>query len=127
MLGGLIELNKAAPNSSFLESANRIAQAAIKELADSNMVIHDTCEPNGCEPDATQFKGVFSRNLQMLQGVSPNDIYKKVIINCADSIWKNDRNSENQLGADWAGPISTIVDASTHSSAMDALVAALAV
>ncbi|KAJ5577982.1 CAZyme family GH76 [Penicillium hispanicum] len=127
VLGGLVELNRAAPNATYLESANKIAKAAIETLADSNMVIHDVCEPDDCEPDATQFKGIFIRNLQMLQSASPNDIYKKVINNCAASIWENDRNSQNQLSVDWAGPFHDPADPSTHSSAMDALVAAIAV
>jgi predicted alpha-1,6-mannanase (GH76 family) len=127
VLGGLVELNKAAPNSSYLASANRIATAAIKTLADSNKVIHEACEAtNSCEPDGTQFKGIFIRNLQMLQSATPNSLYKQVIDSCANSIWANDRNSQNQLGVDWAGPVGS-PDASTHSSALDALVAAVAV
>lgn len=125
MLGGLVELNKAAPNATLLESANKIAQAAIETLTDANMILHDSCEPNSCAPDATQFKGIFIRNLHMLQQVSPNHIYKKVIDSCAQSIWENDRNSQNQFGVDWAGPFQDPADMSTHSSAMDALVAAL--
>lgn len=121
-----MELNRAAPNAKYLESANKIAKAAIETLADSNMVIHDFCEPNNCEPDATQFKGIFIRNLQMLQRVSPQDIYRKVILSSANSIWANDRNDKNQLGVDWAGPFYKPADASTHSSAMGALVAAIA-
>ncbi|KAJ5291810.1 CAZyme family GH76 [Penicillium angulare] len=126
VLGGLVELNKAAPNSSYLESANKIAKAAIETLADTSGVIHEACEPNNCQPDATVFKGVFLRNLQMLQSASPHDIYKKTINDCANSIWENDRNSQNELGVVWSGPVVSTVDPSTQSSAMDALVAALA-
>jgi len=127
VLGGLVELNKAAPNDTYLESANTIAKAAIETLTDSNKVLHDSCEPNNCEPDATQFKGVFMRNLEMLQRVSPHDIYKEVIISSANSIWENDRNGQGQLGVDWAGPLHNPADASTHSSAFEALVAAISV
>ncbi|KAJ5683618.1 hypothetical protein N7462_006783 [Penicillium macrosclerotiorum] len=127
VLGGLVELNKAAPNRTYLESANTIAKAAIEALADANMVIHESCEPNDCVPDETQFKGIFIRNLQILHEVSPHDLYKQVINNCADSLWGNDRNSQNQLSVAWAGPFHEPADASTHSSALDALVAAIAV
>ncbi|KAJ5634055.1 hypothetical protein N7528_001897 [Penicillium herquei] len=126
VLGGLVELNKAAPNDTYLESANTIAKAAIATLADSNGVLHDFCEPN-CEPDGTQFKGIFIRNLQMLQQVSPSDTYTRVISNSANSIWENDKNSENEFGVVWSGPVENTVDASTHSSAMDALVAAMTI
>ncbi|KAJ5449975.1 uncharacterized protein N7458_006424 [Penicillium daleae] len=125
ILGGLVELNRAAPNDTYLESANKIAQAAIMTLSDANLVIHDVCEPN-CAPDATQFKGIFIRNLHMLHQDSPNDLYKKVIEACANSIWEYDRNYLNQLGVNWAGLVASI-DASTHSSALDALVAAVTI
>lgn len=128
VLGGLVELNKAAPKDVYLESANVIARAGIDTLADSNYVIHDWCETTDCEPDATQFKGIFMRNLQMLHRASPNEIYKKVIQNSANSIWANDRNEQGQFGVNWAGPPSSgKIDASTHSSAFDALVAAAAI
>ncbi|KAJ5951940.1 Six-hairpin glycosidase [Penicillium vulpinum] len=125
ILGGLVELNRAAPNDTHISWANKIAVAAIATLADNINVIHDFCEPQ-CLPDGTQFKGIFIRNLRILQKASPNDIYRKVISSCATSIWNNDRNAKGQFGVNWAGPIQGVVDASTHSSALDALVAAVA-
>ncbi|KAJ6109648.1 hypothetical protein N7486_001883 [Penicillium sp. IBT 16267x] len=127
VLGGLVELNRAAPNASYLESANNIANAAIETLVDSNGVLQEFCEPDNCEPNGTQFKGIFIRNLLMLQSVSPNDSYKRVITNSANSIWENDRSDQNTLGVAWSGPVVSTVDPSTHCSAMDALVAAIAV
>ncbi|GAD94459.1 glycosyl hydrolase, putative [Paecilomyces variotii No. 5] len=125
VLGGLVELNKASPDPGYLANASNIAHAAISALTDSNHILHDPCEPN-CEPDATQFKGIFMRNLQLLQQAAPSDAYVQVIQASANSIWNNDRNkSSNLLGVDWAGPFVTPADASTHSSAMDALVAAI--
>lgn len=70
------------------------------------------------------------RNLQQLQIFVKNDNFKSFILNNADSIWNNDRDSStNYLGLDWAGPVTAGggPNASTHSSAMDALVAAVAV
>lgn len=127
VLGGLVELNKASPNQSYIDSANTIAQAAIKLMADSNNVIHDTCEDDGtCFPNATQFKGVFIRNLILLHQASPNDLYATVIKACADSIWANNRDdSTNDLSINWAGPFVSPTNSSAHSSAMDALVAAI--
>jgi predicted alpha-1,6-mannanase (GH76 family) len=126
VLGGLVELNKASPNQAYLDSAQSIALAAISALTDDNHVLHDPCEPN-CAPDATQFKGIFIRNLLMLQNAAPQDEYVQVIEACANSIWANDRNEYGQLSVDWAGPFIDPVNASTHSSAMDALVAAISV
>ncbi|KAJ5807328.1 Six-hairpin glycosidase [Penicillium robsamsonii] len=125
VLGGLVELNRAAPNDTYLPLANKIAKAAIDTLTDSINVIHEFCEPQ-CLPDGTQFKGIFIRNLRMLQKASPHDDYQRVISSCATSIWNNDRNAKGQFGVNWAGPIQAVVDASTHSSALDALVAAVA-
>ncbi|KAF2817646.1 putative glycosyl hydrolase [Mytilinidion resinicola] len=127
VLGGLVELNKAAPDSSYLPAAAKIAAAAISALTDTNGVLHDYgCEPN-CAPDGTQFKGIFVRNLQALHIVAPQKAYVRVIQASANSIWRNDRDEGNMLSVDWAGPFLNPANASTHCSAMDALVAAVVV
>ena len=125
ILGGLLELYKAAPNETYLATAEQIALAGIKHLSDSNGILHDPCEPN-CGGDGSQFKGIFMRNLQKLQLAIPNDRFKTFIEENANSIWLNDRTSDNQLGLVWSGPFMG-ADASTQSSAADALVAALAI
>ncbi|KAF3009917.1 hypothetical protein E8E13_010961 [Curvularia kusanoi] len=126
ILGGLVELNKASPNETYLPLASKIAKAAIEKLSDDKGVIHDGCEPN-CGGDANQFKGVFMRNLQLLQEAHPDDVFADSIRTNADSIWKNNRNEEqgNALSVVWSGPFVGPANASTHSSAMDALVAAI--
>ncbi|KAE9377390.1 glycoside hydrolase family 76 protein [Stipitochalara longipes BDJ] len=125
ILGALVELNKASPNSSYISTAHSIANAAIKALSDSNGVLHDPCEPN-CGADGSQFKGIFMRNLQLLQSASPKNSYLSFIATNAASIWAKDRNAANQLSVDWAGPFVGSANASTQSSALDALVAAAA-
>ncbi|KAH6625391.1 glycosyl hydrolase family 76-domain-containing protein [Boeremia exigua] len=126
ILGGLVELNKATPNDTYLPLATKIAKAAIAELSDDNGVIHDGCEPN-CGGDGNQFKGVFMRNLQLLHEAAPDDAFADSIRTNADSIWKNNRDEEqgNTLSVVWSGPFVSPANASTHSSAMDALVAAM--
>ncbi|KAF1927647.1 glycoside hydrolase family 76 protein [Didymella exigua CBS 183.55] len=128
ILGGLVELNKAAPNDTYLPLASKIAKAAIEKLSDDNGVIHDVCEP-GCGGDGTQFKGVFMRNLQMLHEAAPDDAFTDSIKTNADSIWLNNRNENegNTLSVVWSGPFVSPANASTHSSAMDVLVAAISV
>jgi predicted alpha-1,6-mannanase (GH76 family) len=125
ILGGLVELNKASPNTSYISAAKSIATAAIKSLSDANGVLHDPCEPN-CGADGSQFKGIFMRNLQILQLASPDDSYLSFIAVNAASIWAKDRNTLNQLSVNWAGPFVSPANASTQSSALDALVAAVA-
>lgn len=126
ILGGLVELNNASPNKTYLELASRIAKAAIVELSDANGVIHDVCEP-GCGADGTQFKGIFMRNLQKLHEAAPDTKYAKAIQINANSIWLNNRDemTGNTFSVNWAGPFVRPANASTHSSAMDALVAAI--
>ena len=63
----------------------------------------------------------------MLHEVAPDDAYVEFIKANAESIWNNDRDEGNMLSVNWAGPFINPANASTHSSAMDALVAAIAV
>lgn len=69
------------------------------------------------------------RNLHYLQLEVGQDKFRTFILDNANSIWDDDRNSSNYLGLNWAGPWSAggWPNASTQSSAMDALVAAMAV
>ncbi|KAH6855690.1 glycoside hydrolase family 76 protein [Chaetomium sp. MPI-CAGE-AT-0009] len=130
VLGGPAELSKATGDSSYLDQAVTIAKAAIALLSDENGIIRevDKCEPN-CGADGSQFKGIFVRNLHYLQKVAPQDAFRTAIQKNANSIWASDRNSKNQLGIKWTGPpdLGDGPNASTHSSAMDVIVAALAV
>jgi predicted alpha-1,6-mannanase (GH76 family) len=129
ILGGLVELHRAEfhPKYNYLKAANNIAEAAIIELSGSNGVIHDACEPS-CGADGAQFKGIFMRNLVLLQQASPNEMFAETIRVNADSIWENDRVTVGKLpflSVDWDGPFIKSANASTQSSAMDALVAAV--
>ena len=124
ILGALVELNQASPNATYLETAKTIAMAAITNLSDSNNVLHDPCEPN-CGADGSQFKGIFMRNLQKLHVAAPEAGFLKSISTNAASIWSRNRNSANELSVVWSGPFVSPANASTQSSAMDALVAAI--
>ncbi|KAI9653532.1 MAG: hypothetical protein M1821_007040 [Bathelium mastoideum] len=128
ILGGLEELSRAdsASSANYLSTAKQIANAAIANLTDANGILHDPCEPD-CGADGSQFKGVFARNLQLLQQANPENDYKTFLQQNANSIWANDRDSENELSLIWSGPFVTPANASTQSSAMDALVGALAI
>ncbi|KAF2686917.1 glycoside hydrolase family 76 protein [Lentithecium fluviatile CBS 122367] len=126
ILGGLVELNKASPNNTYLPLATRIAKAAIMELSDTSGIIHDACGPT-CGPDASQFKGIFARNLMQLHEAAPDDAFVETIQVNANSIWMNDRDEGDRISINWAGPFIAPANASTHSSGMDALVAAIVV
>lgn len=130
VLGGLVELSRATGDASYLNEAIAIATAAISLLSDERGIMRESggCEPN-CGGDGSQFKGIFVRNLQALHDTAPRDIFYRAITANADSIWANNRDGKNQLGISWGGPAGagSGPNASTHSSAMDVLVAAMAV
>lgn len=125
LLAGLVELNKAQPDENLLSTAQNVATAAIKKLADSNGILHDVCEPD-CGNDGPQFKGIFMRNLQILQQAMPNPEFAKFVEDNADSIWTNARGPGDKLDLVWSGPYKSGT-ASSQSSALDALVAAVAI
>lgn len=129
IVGGLIELNRAAPDSELLVRAYNITTAAFKQLTDSTGVLRDTCdEDNSCGADGTQFKGIMMRNVGKLQQAQQDDKFKKAIETNAKSIWDNDRQDEVDgvlFGNRWSGPFVGPANASMQGSAMDALVANL--
>lgn len=125
VLGGVAELAKLNPDPSLRQTADNIASAAITSLADANGILHDSCEPAKCGADASQFKGIFVRNLVDLYNASPRADYKSFIEKNANAIWTNSRSDDFQLGLVWSGPFSG-GNASSQSSALDAIVGAAA-
>ena len=124
ILGGLVELNKATSNISYLCAATYIANAALNRMGGVNSVISDPCEPDRCGLDGSQFKGIFLRNLQILHQAAPHQWYRDAILNNAASIWKYDRGSDNRIGLLWAGPYRNDGNTVTQTSGADALIAA---
>ncbi|KHN94181.1 glycosyl hydrolase [Metarhizium album ARSEF 1941] len=128
VLGGLADLFLLTNDEKYIEKAVAIAQAAIKTLSGRNGIL---IEPDGCDArlncgrDGSQFKGIFIRNLRYLHDVAARQEFKDYIIRNADSILDNDKNGD-RFGVAWAGPYAQAIGA-TQSSALDALVAAVAV
>jgi predicted alpha-1,6-mannanase (GH76 family) len=121
ILGGLVELNKAAPDPNLLKTAQNIADAALTKLTDSNGVLHDICEPK-CGADGVQFKGIFVRNLMALHDASPSVRYRSFVDANAQSIWAHSQGPKYEFGQVWSGPFDT-GNAGSQSSALDTLVA----
>jgi predicted alpha-1,6-mannanase (GH76 family) len=124
LVAGLLELSRATGNSSYLDEAHGVAARVISDMTTKAGVLEepriDQAHPGGAAP---QFKGIFMRALARLHEASPRDAYVALAQRSADSIWANDRNG-TALGPDWSGPFYGDANASPHSSAMDALVAA---
>jgi predicted alpha-1,6-mannanase (GH76 family) len=88
-------------------------------------ILREPCELSfNCGGDGPQFKGIFMRNLGLLQTVSPHERYAAFIQLNATSIWTNARNDENQLGLAWNRRADR-VDAARQTSALDALLVAI--
>lgn len=102
ILGGLTELSRATGKKSYIKTAKTIADAAIANLTDADGVLHDVCEPD-CGADGSQFKGVFARNLQILQEESPEERYAEFLVTNADAVWAEDRASRAELSVVWSG------------------------
>ncbi len=123
VLGGLTEWYRVTHDDGLLTDARVLADAGLAHLTDENGILHDPCEPNSCGADANQFKGIFVRNLGKLNGQVQEARYRAFFAANVASIWQTDRTESNQLGIVWSGPMAQM-DAGTHSSALDALVAA---
>jgi predicted alpha-1,6-mannanase (GH76 family) len=132
ILGGLAALYQATDDHAYLTEAEEIADAAISTLVSSDGILTEPCTGPTCptqNPDQTQFKGIFIRNLDALYQVTGDQAYRTFIDQNASSIWENDRNIYDQIGFDWSGPITAqdqSFNASTLSSGLDALNAAAA-
>ncbi|KAK4495622.1 hypothetical protein PRZ48_012890 [Zasmidium cellare] len=120
VLGALAELYTQTGNQAFLGSAEALAGASIGALTNGDQILTEPCGAN-CDSDQTQFKGIYIRNLVLLNSVDPHDEYAQVISASANSIWANDQDSSGYLGVLWEGPFVNGADFSTQSSAMDAL------
>ena len=122
ILGGLAELSAVNHDPSLPQMAQKIASAAVTLLADSHGVLHDVCEPR-CGADGVQFKGIFVRNLILLDKTHPQARYRSFVDTNAAAIWKDARGPDFQLDQVWSGPFNA-ANAASQSSALDVLVGA---
>lgn len=125
ILGALAELSRAAGDDTVLPQARLIAAAALTapSLVDAHGILHEPCEPK-CGGDGSQFKGIFVRNLQSLAAVTPITGYDSFIGTNSASVWSQTHDGNYDLGLIWSAPFG-IGNASTQSSAIDLLLAAL--
>ena len=123
ILGGLVELNRAAPNPALVSTAQTIASATLTLLTDTGGILRDGCEPR-CSEDGVQFKGIFVRNLMALNDAFPHPRYRLFVDVNADNIWKHSQGPDHAFGQAWAGPFD-VAKAGSQSSALDAFTAAV--
>lgn len=129
-MGGLLELNKAAPNDAYLELTTKIANASIKALSDKNGIIteyHSHGSPDlGIE--GPTYKGLYIRHVVLLpQHGLAEDYYVPFLHKQGASIWSKDRSrKDGTIGNVWDRYYRQL-EAPGHCAGLDALVAAATV
>lgn len=122
LVGALVDLAAAKNDASLLDQAAAIADATMKTMADANGTLKETpCGGDIC----TQFKGVFMRNLAQLYRVRPSAMLAQYMVHQSDVLWNDNKNDKDEFGYEWHLPFDKAT-ASRQSSALDALVAAVA-
>lgn len=106
ILAGLAELSRVTGDPRYLDSAERIAGAAVRVLVTSGGVVYERgCEPQGsCGADGALFKGIFVTNLWWLYRYDPNPAFLRVLQATSASIWTQDRTQADTFGLHFAGP-----------------------
>jgi predicted alpha-1,6-mannanase (GH76 family) len=122
LMGALVDLAASTGDATLLDEASAIAHATMKLMVDANGTLRETpCGGDIC----TQFKGVFMRNLALLYRARPLPELQTFMRHQSDQLWNSNRNAQNQFGYEWQLPFDKAT-ASRQSSALDALVAAVA-
>jgi hypothetical protein len=123
-IGGLTEAWRATGDSTLLDAARRLGDAALTGLT-QNGVLTESCDAQStCDDNQKQFKGIFSRYLADLASATGATRYQTFARTQADSIWSRDRDNLNRIGQRWAGGSPNQVDWRTQASGLGALVAA---
>ncbi|KAI0891013.1 glycoside hydrolase family 76 protein [Annulohypoxylon nitens] len=125
ILGGLVELFQATSDSSYLDSARAIADAVVNStlLVQDGVLTEPCSDEESCEPNGTNFKGIFMRELAKLNAVLDDGTYTDFIAENADSAYANARNGTDFYGFLWMGPFD-VVTVGTQEAAVHLLTAA---
>ncbi|CAJ2504308.1 Uu.00g117020.m01.CDS01 [Anthostomella pinea] len=124
LISALCGLTVATGKEEYRDEAHLIAAAVMDTMSEDGELQEQHISQAHPGQAAPQWKGIFMRGLLHLHQQSPRPEYKAFAQKSADSILANDKNDEGALGPDWNGPFYGPANASPHSSAMDAVVAA---
>jgi hypothetical protein len=127
ILAGLAQLYQATGHRTLLTDAERIADAAVSQLAPRG-VLTEPCPVSDCAPgsgnSAQSFKGIFITDLKVLAVTARTSRYNAFLKAQARSIEANDTDADGWFGMSWAGPAAEVTPP-TEVSALDALVASV--
>jgi predicted alpha-1,6-mannanase (GH76 family) len=122
LMGGLVDLAAATGDATLLDQAESIAHATMTMMSTTGGILKEApCGGDIC----VQFKGVFMRNLALLYRTRPAADLQTYMRHQSDQLWNVNRNAQSQFGYEWDLPFDKAT-ASRQSSALDALVAAVA-
>lgn len=129
-IGAALELYRATGDAELLDSARRLADAALgSDVLVTDRVLTESCDPPGrtCDDNQKQFKGIFMRYFTELADITGDPRYGEFVDRQAETIWANDRDSSERLGLRWSGASTeaspNVFDWRTQASALSALIA----
>jgi hypothetical protein len=121
VLGGLSELSRAKGDGGLMKHAKEIADTTIALLSDGG-ILNENLDGN-LGTTVAAFKGVFVRNLAILNANQGEQRYTDFLKKNADSAWYQEKVNGTVIGDRWQGGKRFANDVS-HASGIDALVAA---
>ncbi len=127
VLTGLVNLSQITGSESYLKYARSIAEATLNHMTNEDLILVELlCEPENCNADAQQFKGVFMRHLMYLNEHYPKKEYEYFILKNIESIWVHSMKHGSQSpGVTWN--TQSTANAATVSSALDAFNAGISI
>ncbi|KAK7920102.1 hypothetical protein PG985_008124 [Apiospora marii] len=106
VLGGLVELNKATGDQSYLDTATKIADAVINSatLSPSGVLTEDCDKPESCDINGFAFKGIFMNRLAKLNKALSGSPYSDYIRANEQTAYSTARNGSDFYGGYWQKP-----------------------
>jgi predicted alpha-1,6-mannanase (GH76 family) len=102
VLAGLVELYRATGETGLLTTARTLADASTSRLQ-TNGVLREPNEGDGCTDDGAAFKGAYVRGLGRLNAVLTDHPYASPLARWANTAYAQDRNALDQYGPHWSG------------------------
>jgi predicted alpha-1,6-mannanase (GH76 family) len=123
-LAGLVELYKATGDSSLLTAARNLANASSTTASlNPGGILREPCETGDCGADGPSFKGIYARDLGVLNSFLSDHPFTGYLQRNATSAFTSDRSAFDGYGLHWSGPMDAF-DAARQHSALDLLDAA---